>query len=298
MLKKLVAISLIIFFIAVTAVLAAGLAVHEITKNNSITNTPNTQTAIEVQQTLINSITSDLILNMAEIAKHNNSNNCWMAIDGKVYDVTKSISNHPGGALEIIKFCGTDATAAFQTKDSRGRDHSQAAYTMLTPYYIGNVNQKITAQKSTTPTNTTSVPETTNKAPIPPQNTNIQSPPLSPTSPPTANTALTMVELAKHNKSSDCWLLINGKLYNVTNYIGSHPGGANEIIKFCGVDATAAFQTKDGRGNNHSQAAYAMLAPYYIGDLNQNITAQQFNASVNQTNSTPPPTNRGETDDD
>jgi cytochrome b involved in lipid metabolism len=106
--------------------------------------------------------------------------------------------------------------------------------------------------------------------------------------------------IAKHNTVSDCWLLIGGKVYNVTNYISSHPGGVAEIGNNCGTDATAAFQTKGGRGNSHSQSANNMLAAYYIGDLNQNITQKQLNTNVQQTNTMPPPpiTNRDDDYDD
>ncbi len=48
-----------------------------------------------------------------EVTKHNTSDSCWAAIDGGVYDLTKWISQHPGGAREIEQICGTDATDAF-----------------------------------------------------------------------------------------------------------------------------------------------------------------------------------------
>ncbi len=82
---------------------------------------------------------------------------------------------------------------------------------------------------------------------------------------------LSTTELAKHNLAQSCWLLISGKIYDVTNYIDLHPGGAREILSSCGTDATGAYNTKDGRGKPHSGSANAMLAEYYIGDLNQSL---------------------------
>ncbi len=44
---------------------------------------------------------------------HPNKTDCWMAIEGKVYDVTSFIEKHPGGE-RILQGCGKDATSLFQ----------------------------------------------------------------------------------------------------------------------------------------------------------------------------------------
>lgn len=54
-----------------------------------------------------------------EIKKHDSKESCWMAIEGKVYDVTEYIDKHPGGE-HILKGCGRDMTASFQDKRKRG----------------------------------------------------------------------------------------------------------------------------------------------------------------------------------
>jgi cytochrome b involved in lipid metabolism len=71
-------------------------------------------------------------------------------------------------------------------------------------------------------------------------------------------------ELPVHNKKSDCWLGIGGHIYDVTTYFGSHPGGDGPIQKYCGQDATVAFQSKDGIGADHSASAYDLLRQYLI----------------------------------
>lgn len=70
-------------------------------------------------------------------------------------------------------------------------------------------------------------------------------------------------EVLKHNKRDDCWVvrhlrfrpllplrlrlttclyshlqIINGEVYDVTNFIATHPGGVNAILKMAGKDAT------------------------------------------------------------
>ena len=78
--------------------------------------------------------------------------------------------------------------------------------------------------------------------------------------------ALTPTELAKHNNKADCWLLLDGKVYDVTAYIGQHPGG-EKILAGCGQDATQLFQTKNGSGESHSEKAQELLLEYYLGKL-------------------------------
>ena len=40
------------------------------------------------------------------------------------------------------------------------------------------------------------------------------------------NLVLNMSEINKHNKSTDCWMLISGNVYDITSFFGSHPGGS------------------------------------------------------------------------
>jgi cytochrome b involved in lipid metabolism len=78
-----------------------------------------------------------------------------------------------------------------------------------------------------------------------------------------------MEEIAKHSTKEDCWMLIDGKVYDVTNNIGVHPGGA-AILEGCGKDATTLFETRPvGSGTPHSDKARGYLAKAYIGDLQQ-----------------------------
>jgi cytochrome b involved in lipid metabolism len=114
------------------------------------------------------------------------------------------------------------------------------------------------------------------------------------------NIILNAAEVARHNSLHDCWLIINNKIYNVTNYLSAHPGGVNTISPYCGQEATNAFDTKD-IGQPHSAYAEQLLAQYYIGDLNQTILVQRVQNSVQQTNAVAPPPGGGgerEFDDD
>lgn len=92
---------------------------------------------------------------------------------------------------------------------------------------------------------------------------------------------LTLEEVSKHNSPEDCWLIINGKVYDVTNYLNFHPGGPETIIPYCGRDATQAFNTMGGRGHPHSPRAYMLLSQFYIGDLGSSIDLTKLNSLKN-----------------
>ncbi|KAL6513611.1 Delta 8 Fatty Acid Desaturase [Orobanche gracilis] len=52
---------------------------------------------------------------------------------------------------------------------------------------------------------------------------------------------ITSDELKKHNKPDDLWLSIQGKIYNVTDWLKDHPGGDIPILNLAGQDVTDAF---------------------------------------------------------
>ena len=53
---------------------------------------------------------------MTQVRANNTARSCWTVIDGVVYDLTKWISNHPGGSGAILFLCGTDGTNAFSAQ--------------------------------------------------------------------------------------------------------------------------------------------------------------------------------------
>ncbi|KAI0104698.1 FMN-dependent dehydrogenase-domain-containing protein [Nemania sp. FL0031] len=53
-------------------------------------------------------------LNAQEIASHRSTSSCWIVVDGKAYDVTSYLNEHPGGAAILLKQAGTDATSEFR----------------------------------------------------------------------------------------------------------------------------------------------------------------------------------------
>eukprot|EP00039_Didymoeca_costata_P026399 m.15852 g.15852 ORF g.15852 m.15852 type:complete len:581 (+) comp5510_c0_seq2:25-1767(+) len=48
-------------------------------------------------------------------------------------------------------------------------------------------------------------------------------------------------EVIKHKSKESCWSVIHGKVYDLTSFLGDHPGGANIILKYAGMDASNAY---------------------------------------------------------
>jgi cytochrome b involved in lipid metabolism len=97
------------------------------------------------------------------------------------------------------------------------------------------------------------------------------------------NIILTSDEIAKHNSAGDCWQIINNNVYDVTDYLNQHPAGGGVMIPYCGKDATQAYNTKDGRGNPHSNRANQDLTLLKLGTLNQKMesSSQTIKNNIN-----------------
>ena len=54
-----------------------------------------------------------------ELAWHRIRSSCWLAIDGEVYDVSKFLDRHPGGADLLMQKAGRDASDAFHSAGAR-----------------------------------------------------------------------------------------------------------------------------------------------------------------------------------
>jgi len=85
--------------------------------------------------------------------------------------------------------------------------------------------------------------------------------------PPQTGGGITAAEVATHNNSNDCWLIISGKAYDVTQYIPFHPGGQSDITNNCGTDSTTLFTSDAGQGHRHDNSAHNLLNNYYVGDI-------------------------------
>jgi cytochrome b involved in lipid metabolism len=172
----------------------------------------------------------------AQVAKHSSASSCWTIVGKNVYDVTKYVAKHPGGAAVIKSMCGKDGSAMF-----RGQHAGESSPTRtLARYRIGTLATSSASSSASGSSGSSSSGSSSSGS---------------------SGTVITAATVAQHASPSDCWTTISGRVYNLTSFIASHPGGVARIITLCGINGTSAFSTQHA-GN---QAALAALAPLIIG---------------------------------
>ncbi|MCD7445933.1 Cytochrome b5 isoform A [Datura stramonium] len=79
---------------------------------------------------------------------------------------------------------------------------------------------------------------------------------------PTITKLITMEEASQHNTKDDCWVVIDGKVYDVSSYLDEHPGGDDVVLDATGKDATDEFEDA-----GHSKSARELMEKFFIGEL-------------------------------
>ncbi|OIT06087.1 PREDICTED: cytochrome b5 [Nicotiana attenuata] len=79
---------------------------------------------------------------------------------------------------------------------------------------------------------------------------------------PTLTKLFTMEEASQHNTKDDCWVVIDGKVYDVSSYLDEHPGGDDVVLSATGKDATDEFEDA-----GHSKDARELMEKFFIGEL-------------------------------
>ncbi|KAK7207862.1 cytochrome b5 [Myxozyma melibiosi] len=99
-------------------------------------------------------------ISLADVQSHNSKEDLYMVIDGKVYDCTKFIDEHPGGEEVLLDCGGTDATDAFEDVG-----HSDDARSLLPNMLVGELDPAEAASSSKSKPNTTTASSSGSSSP-------------------------------------------------------------------------------------------------------------------------------------
>lgn len=143
---------------------------------------------------------------LREIKKHSTASNCWTIVNGNVFRITSWLSTRSDKAALVKGLCGKTGSKTFNARIKGNADK------VWSTFKVGKQNKNAPSNGSSGGTKGGSLEIT-----------------------------WSMADVKRHNKSSDCWTVVNGAVYSMTAYIKAHPGGAASIIGMCGIDATKAY---------------------------------------------------------
>jgi cytochrome b involved in lipid metabolism len=202
-----------------------------------------------------------LTVSMEELASHNTTADCWVALHGDVYDLTAYAPIHEGGAISITSLAGRDGTDLF--------DVYHTPHQLLTVQPL-KIERLAVANDTLIPCAFDPKCELVMEglAPVIPPggdavvscasdpNCEIVMEGLGPVIPPGRYTdgnsdqeqqteapvlTVSMEQLASHNTVADCWVAFHGDVYDLTTYAPIHEGGAISITSLAGRDGTELF---------------------------------------------------------
>jgi cytochrome b involved in lipid metabolism len=81
------------------------------------------------------------LVSLEELRKHNTEANCWMAIDGAVYDMSQYIKLHKEACKKInfANYCGADASDVWKKKESGKSQHKKQSLRSLQKSKVGQM---------------------------------------------------------------------------------------------------------------------------------------------------------------
>lgn len=79
----------------------------------------------------------------------------------------------------------------------------------------------------------------------------------------------TMAEVKKHATAQSCWMVIEGRVYDVTPYLNAHPTDPKVLLAWCGKEATQGWASKGEAHKSHSKKAQILLRAYDLGALSK-----------------------------
>lgn len=125
---------ILIFLFVITFVAFVRLTPKSIPNNFAQSEIIQNSVSGEVVQNQNQNSGSGISIN--ELLKHNSESDCWVAYDGKVYDITNFLPNHPGGINKILPYCGT--SGEFQNAFTKQHGTSKVKLLMSVGVLMGD----------------------------------------------------------------------------------------------------------------------------------------------------------------
>ncbi|TFK95231.1 cytochrome b5-like heme/steroid binding domain-containing protein [Pterulicium gracile] len=75
---------------------------------------------------------------------------------------------------------------------------------------------------------------------------------------------VTLEQFKEHTQRKNLYVLLSGKVYDVSKFIDEHPGGDEVLLAQAGQDATDSFEDV-----GHSDEAREFLPDFYVGDIDE-----------------------------
>jgi len=242
---------------------------------------------------------------IAQVKEHRDDDDCWLSIHEKVYDLSSYGPEHPGGEIFIYSFCGTNATEAFDefheiellktarsfqvavtepatpaptlapttlspsnTPSLRASATPSTSPPTLVPTTVAPVTETPTVTgASNAPSAPTSAPSVTaSTAPSHSPPTSFPSTPL-PTDPVCFDAVYSPADIALHASRDDCWYSLYGLVWDMTDYLDKHKGGAAIMLPWCGQDEVSTVQAYEKEKKHDLDLLYKKTPELQVGRI-------------------------------
>ncbi|KAG0499824.1 hypothetical protein HPP92_004515 [Vanilla planifolia] len=100
---------------------------------------------------------------------------------------------------------------------------------------------------------------------------------------------LSLSEISSHTSKDDCWLIIHGKVYDVTSFLEDHPGGDDVLLQAAGGFLPQSFTTQSFEDVGHSSVATTMMEEYLIGAVDGEGASKERKATAGDSSLTKNP---------
>ncbi|CAK9056151.1 Cytochrome b2 [Durusdinium trenchii] len=259
---------------------------------------------------------------LSEVNRHCIPEDCWVALNGKVYDLSEFMDRHPGGPTTIVDWAGKDASKFFNDihkgvkiesylrpesyQGDLGLDESlmsDSFYHTLREARIDELKEELdrllsqvsggakadSVQRLLQDKNVSSDLkqklqrlETQKRAALDGEDyakaaeikkaveellshddhAHLHDVPLD-----AGSSCIPLSEVARHNKPHDCWVALNGTVYDLTDFLTQHPEQRNAILAWAGRDATAVWNKIPGRFPSANWMDFYMRPEAKMGEV-------------------------------